>query len=1578
MVFFSDMFSGAGRSKESESVKRRKSLRNRICRIEEVESREMLSATPYEPPDSINVGIVYHEEYSKGSVEDRGGDTFVVSWNGGAEGTTLDKIVIDLRTGNASEIMYFNTDPNSPQGTNGNAFPFTILPESDLGLEDIEFSLSQSGQVLEISFKNFEAGKVFKFKIDVNLKDSNNILPIVPGAHFEGTTFQAVFSSDKYEQLKYETAFRDDFSDPKQFELSVPPDEYFEDDDESRKAMTAGVVEQVDDIQKPLPGSLSGYVYEDVDNDGNKDAGEAGIPGVWLELFVLGENNQYVSTGMKEQTDENGFYLFKEVEGGRTYMVVETQPDGYADGKDTPGTIDGVQVGTARPTDEIAGIHIGPKEAGINYNFGELKRASLSGYVYHDRNNDGVRDDGEEGISGVKIKLQVLNALGQYEDCSATVTDSSGQYLFENLDPFRTYRVVEDQPDGWTDGLESVGLVDGRVLGTTRQDDRIEGILLEFDRHGVEYNFGEYKKGSISGNVYEDHDNNGKKDPGEKGIDGVEIWLCVLDENGEKVYIRSTTTENGGQYTFDDLEPGKTYCVTEVNPEGYCDGETSVGTIDGDQVGSVNKEIPVGWDQIHDIYIGSGEDGINYDFGEQLRGVISGYVYEDDNENGTRDLNEKGIGGVVLTLWVWDGDRYVKTSKTAVTDENGYYEFDELCPFRKYQITEEQPEGYLDGEESVGKMDGVPLGTLPANDTIAGIDLTPGGRGTDYNFGERLLRQGSISGYVYVDANRNGTFDAGERGIGDVTLTLWKKVDGRYVQTDRTAVTDANGYYLFDDLDPEENYMIVETQPEDYDDGAESIGTLGGNQVNNDEITNIFVGSGQHGENYNFGELVRENPPEPEKGSLSGYVYVDLDKNESRGDDEPGIAGVQLTLWKKVGDDYVRTNLTAVTDANGYYLFAELDPNETYMIVETQPEDYDDGAESIGSLGGYQVENDRIQGIVLGSGQKGTDYNFGELVRTTPPDPEKGSLSGYVYVDANRNQNKDAGEKGISGVTLTLWKKVGDDYVRTDRTAVTDSNGYYIFANLDPNETYRIVETQPADYDDGAESIGSLGGVQTTNDQIENILVEPGDHGINYNFGELEKVIDPPPVVPPTAPPTPIPPSNYRPIGAVGQPAVGGYAPIWNTTVLNETLLPGFGGGGIPSGFSWHLSIVNAGYPRENASALNQGIVATSAVSRQTMILSEDADGSEAEGDAKTRYVSVAWTPMPMNQAVWYVRGKDGKVTKRFMFGPEGATPFAMDFNGDGISNLAVYHNGNWYIDINGNGVWDEEDLWCELGSEADQPVVGDWDGDGKADIGIFGPQWTGDPAIIADEPGLPSDLNTRITARPKNMPPDLEIESEINQVRAMKHSEAGKVRLDVIDHVFQYGGEGDQAFSGDFTGDGITKVGVYRNGNWYIDYNGNGVWDDEDILIENDPENPVAGGIPVVGDFNGDGIDNIGLFVDGVWHLDTTGDFKFDTIVEFGQAGDRPIVGDFDGDGIAQLAVYRAESADSRITQAPSVAPARAGVQYAADANQAEKPAWSEAEGENANGQGTLPEKLQRHGRTMRTPHTNAPLHRK
>ena len=87
-----------------------------------------------------------------------------------------------------------------------------------------------------------------------------------------------------------------------------------------------------------------------------------------------------------------------------------------------------------------------------------------------------------------------------------------------------------------------------------------------------------------------------------------------------------------------------------------------------------------------------------------------------------------------------------------------------------------------------------------------------------------------------------------------------------------------------------------------------------------------------------------------------------------------------------------------------------------------------------------------------------------------------------------------------------------------------------------------------------------------------------------------------------------------------------------------------------------------------------------------------------------------------MDQGRWLLRhglGDDARVTE-YSFGTEDGLPIVADWNGDGFDELGIYLEGLWYVDLNGNGVWDDEDLWALLGTEFDLPVTGDWNGHGQ------------------------------------------------------------------------------------------------------------------------------------------------------------------------------------------------------------------------------------------------------------------------
>jgi hypothetical protein len=112
---------------------------------------------------------------------------------------------------------------------------------------------------------------------------------------------------------------------------------------------------------------------------------------------------------------------------------------------------------------------------------------------------------------------------------------------------------------------------------------------------------------------------------------------------------------------------------------------------------------------------------------------------------------------------------------------------------------------------------------------------------------------GSLSGFVYADANANGVRDAGEAGIRDVAIKL-EGTDANGNTVVLTTTTASDGGYAFADLAPGTYTITEEFTPFGYADGEESLGTLGGD-IGQDQFLFITLAAGQDGMNYNFGEV---------------------------------------------------------------------------------------------------------------------------------------------------------------------------------------------------------------------------------------------------------------------------------------------------------------------------------------------------------------------------------------------------------------------------------------------------------------------------------------------------------------------------------------------------------------------------------------------------------------------------------------------------------------------------------------------------------------------------------------------------
>jgi len=276
---------------------------------------------------------------------------------------------------------------------------------------------------------------------------------------------------------------------------------------------------------------------------------------------------------------------------------------------------------------------------------------------------------------------------------------------------------------------------------------------------------------------------------------------------------------------------------------------------------------------------------------------------------------------------------------------------------------------------------------------------------------------------------------------------------------------------------------------------------------------------------------------------------------------------------------------------------------------------------------------------------------------------------------------------------------------------------------------------------------------------------------------------------------------------------------------------------------------------------------------------------------------------------------------------PSAAEPAPSDFDADGRTDPGIMRAGGaqgglnlWYAPslTNGPAVFQ-----IAFGQPGDIPVVGDYDGDGKADAVIYRPStglWygprTGAAQIVIQEinGGQAGDVP---------MPCDYDGDAKADPV--YYRPSAGrfygrKTTGGVFD--LTIGAPGDVPVAGDFNGDGKCDAGIFRasqqpNGLWYAPYSGGGGAFQIYFGAPSD--------VLVVADYDGDGVADAAIYrpSNGLWYGPRTGAAAIAVQVNIGyQAGDVPVVGDYNNDDKADVGFWR-----------PPTTPGGAGLWFATNA---------------------------------------------
>jgi hypothetical protein len=320
----------------------------------------------------------------------------------------------------------------------------------------------------------------------------------------------------------------------------------------------------------------------------------------------------------------------------------------------------------------------------------------IGGMKFHDLNADGELDLlTEMGLQGWTIELYDEEPGEGVDPIATTVTDAQGAFSFTDLQ-MGTYYIREVQQTDW-------------IQSTPLDPDYFTVELTEeapdypYENDDPPLNFGNYQSATKSGYKFHDLNANGIWEDGEPELEDwtINLWQFIFDELEEKdvlTIVDTTTTDENGFYEFDNLKPGVNYFVSEEIPTGWFQSFPNQDAVDDENQNVLFVEgVGFVWGPVNLL---SGGEETDNNFGNYQLGTKSGFKFNDLNNNSVWDDDEPVIAGWTINLWGFvpseeDGEPdELVIIDTTTTDENGFYEFDNLIPGQTYFVSESQVTGW--------------------------------------------------------------------------------------------------------------------------------------------------------------------------------------------------------------------------------------------------------------------------------------------------------------------------------------------------------------------------------------------------------------------------------------------------------------------------------------------------------------------------------------------------------------------------------------------------------------------------------------------------------------------------------------------------------------------------------------------------------------------------------------------------------------------------------------------------------------------------------------------------------------------
>ena len=305
-----------------------------------------------------------------------------------------------------------------------------------------------------------------------------------------------------------------------------------------------------------------------------------------------------------------------------------------------------------------------------------------------------------------------------------------------------------------------------------------------------------------------------------------------------------------------------------------------------------------------------------------------------------------------------------------------------------------------------------------------------------------------------------------------------------------TTTTDIDGAYGFNGLVPGDytvTFALTDNNGQAYA-VSPQVGVQ--DDVDNSDVnatgtsSTITLSSGTNNPNIDAGLYIPV--------SVGDLVWSDANGNGVQDDGMlSGMQDVNVTLYKVEENGMISTIGSQDTNTTGGYLFTGLAPGNYYVAFE-QPDHFRATIQNSGLDDIVDSDMNVINGLTdvftLISPDDNLTLDAGFYALAT--------ISGNVSEDID---NDDIGDVDLQLVEITLVDSNGT----TVATTQTDSNGYYVFTDVEPGY-YTVVETQPSGLSSVSEDEGGADddAGNTTLDNIISVYVNIGEIDVNNDFVE--------------------------------------------------------------------------------------------------------------------------------------------------------------------------------------------------------------------------------------------------------------------------------------------------------------------------------------------------------------------------------------------------------------------------------------------------------------------------------------------